>query len=114
MIGARTKGLAMTDYPLPEIRVLAKTKTKVRVGSHAFAMRLPWGPAEAVKARAARELRALDLTGGDAHIELFLWQKSPDVPWTDGGTWWWDGAAEIGSEYGAQWLEVFPTWGGGR
>jgi hypothetical protein len=99
----------MPAYPLPVIHTRARTEIKVGTAI----LRVPWGPAADVKAKAAKQLRDLPLVG-NADIEIRLWQKSPDVPWTDGGGWWWNGAAAAGREYGAQWLEVFPAWGGGR
>lgn len=72
-----------------------------------------WADARTRKEQVAAWLRAKRLSG-TAKISWTLKQRSDDVPWRDGGIWYWTGEAEHGLEYAAQALLGVPEWGGGR
>jgi hypothetical protein len=91
--------------------VIARIRARIGSGGwHDFGP----GDAATVKAQAAAWFRAQRFTKPDAKIHITLAQESPQVPWTDAGTWRWSGASIDGCQYAAQWCERFPEWGRGR
>jgi hypothetical protein len=91
--------------------VIAKIRARIGSGGwHEFGP----GDAKVVKDQAAAWFRAQRFTRTNTRIGITLAQESPQVPWTDAGTWRWSGEATHGQEYAAQWCERFPEWGRGR
>ena len=72
-----------------------------------------WSDARKRKAQVAAWLRAQDLAG-NVKISATIKQRAAEVPWRDGGNWYWQGPGKIGLEYAAQALLGTPEWGGSR